>query len=275
MLVTKADGTIEQFDPEKLRSSLKKSGAQQDAIESIVREIEKISHDNMRTQDIYKRAFALLKGTKTEVVARYALRRALFGLGPTGFPFEAFLGRLFETQGYKTSTGITLQGHCAEHEIDLAAYREDHSFIAEAKFHARPGIKSDLQVAMYSHARLLDLADQKICSDDVCGIKNLKIITNTKFTSAAVKYANCVGVELLAWDFPREDNLFKMIDRTKLFPVTVLTTLTNSQKVQFLNAGLITATDILNMTKQVSELGLPQRKLEALITEARQLSSAP
>lgn len=52
-----------------------------------------------------------------------------------------------------------IQGKCAEHEIDIAAFKDDHSFIGEAKFHARPGIKSDLQVAMYSYARLLDLKE--------------------------------------------------------------------------------------------------------------------
>lgn len=272
MLVTKADGTVEEFDPMKLRRSLKKSGAGNSEIETIVREVEKTAHDSMRTQEIYRLAFSMLRGTKTEVVARYALRRALFNLGPTGFPFEKFLGRLFETEGYKTTTGITMQGKCALHEIDLAAYKPDHSFIAEAKFHARPGIKSDLQVAMYSYARLLDLADQKICAADICGVKNLKIITNTKFTTAAIKYAKCSGVDLLAWDFPKEDNLYSMIDRTKLFPVTVLTSLSVGQKAQFLNAGLIVASDILNKTKEVSNLGLKERKLEALISEVRQLS---
>lgn len=274
MLVTKADGTVEKFDPMKLRRSLKKSGAKTGDIEDIVREIEIKAHDGMRTQEIYRLAFAMLKGTKTEVVARYALRRALFGLGPTGFPFEKFLGRLFETQGYKTTTGITMKGRCALHEIDLAAYRSDHSFIAEAKFHARPGLKSDLQVAMYSYARLLDLADQKICAADICGVKSLKIITNTKFTAAAVKYAKCSGVDLLAWDFPKEENLYSMIDKSKLFPVTVLTSLSNSQKAQFLDAGLIIASDILTKTREISALGLSERKLEALISEVRQLSEA-
>jgi len=273
MLVTKADGTVEEFDPNKLRKSLKKSGARHDAIETIVREIEKTAHDGMRTQEIYRHAFSLLRGTKTEVVARYALRRALFNLGPTGFPFEAFLGRLFETEGYKTLTGINLVGRCAVHEIDLAAYRQDHSFIAEAKFHARPGIKSDLQVAMYSYARLLDLAEQKICNEDVCGVKNLKLITNTKFTTAAIKYADCVGVDLMAWDFPKENNLFSLIDKTKLFPVTALTSLSVAQKKQFLNAGLIVASDVFEKTDVLSQLGLPAKKLEALISEARQLST--
>lgn len=271
MLITKADGTIEKFSEEKLRRSLRRVGAKSAEIDRIVAEIERTAHDGMRTQDIYRRAFSLLKG-ETEVVARYALRRALFGLGPTGFPFESFLARLYQAKGYKTRTGITMKGHCALHEIDLAAYKEDHAFIAEAKFHARPGLKSDLQVAMYSYARLLDLSDQKICSGDICGVKNLKIITNTKFTTAATRYADCVGVDLVGWDYPKEENLYALIDETRLFPVTVLPSLTTSQKIQFLSAGLIVASDIVKQPKKVSGLGLPPQKLEALISEVRQLS---
>jgi hypothetical protein len=196
MLVTKADGNVEEFDPKKLRHSLKRAGASNHEIDDVVKGVEAVAHDGISTQDIYRHAFDLLSGMQSAVIARYALRRALFDLGPTGFPFEAFLARLFQEKGYETKTGLVIKGRCATHEIDVAAYKEDHSFVAEAKFHARPGLKSDLQVAMYSYARLLDLSEMRVCTDDICGIKNLKIITNTKFTTAAIKYAECVGVDV-------------------------------------------------------------------------------
>src|SRR5690606_31437663 len=168
-----------------------------------------------------------------------------FGLGPTGFPFETFLGKLFSKQGYDTRTGIIIQGRCALHEIDLAAFKSDHAFIAEAKFHSRPGIKSDLQVAMYSYARLLDLSEQKICNEDICGVKNLKVITNTKFTKAAIDYASCVGVELLSWDYPKKGNLYQMIEEYKLYPVTVLRGLSASHKQSLLLQGVVLCEDLI------------------------------
>lgn len=272
MLVTKADGTVEEFDPRKLRSSLQNSGATKEQTEAVVSQIESIIHDGMRTGDIYKHAFSLLRGSPSVVTARYALRRALFGLGPTGFPFETFLGKLFRRLGYETRTGVILKGRCATHEIDLAAYKNDHSFIAEAKFHARPGIKSDLQVAMYSYARLLDLKEQKICEEDICGIKNLKVITNTKFTHAAIDYANCVGVELLSWDYPKKGNLYQMIEEHKLYPVTVLQGLSAAQKQYLLAQKVVLCEDLVNQPSILNELALSARKMEALILEARQLS---
>lgn len=272
MLITKADGTVEEFNPAKLRRSLRHSGARNEEINTIVAHIESVAFDKMRTQDIYRHAFSLLKTTGTSVSARYSLRRALFGLGPTGFPFETFLARLFRDEGYTTSTGLNLRGKCALHEIDVAAYKSDHSFIAEAKFHARPGLKSDLQVAMYSYARLLDLKGQKICADDICGITHLKIITNTKFTSAATKYAECVGVELLSWDYPKKNNLYQMIEASKLYPVTVLQSLNTSQKQFLLGRQVVVCQDIIKNPAILTELNLSPRKLEALNIEARQLS---
>lgn len=272
MLITKADGSVEEFNPNKLRHSLRRAGAGDAEIGDIVTQIESIAHDGMRTQDIYKHAFTLLKGAEKSISARYSLRRALFNLGPTGFPFETFLARLFQSQGYETKTGIVLKGRCALHEIDLAAYKADHAFVAEAKFHARPGLKSDLQVAMYSYARLLDLSDQKICNEDICGVKNLKIITNTKFTSAAINYAACVGVEVLSWDYPKKDNLYEMIDKSGLYPITVLQGLNNSQKQFLLSKMVVVCEDLIKKPKILSSLGLSPRKMEALLFEARQLS---
>lgn len=228
-LVTKADGTTEHFKVEKLRRSLRRAGASPSEVNEIVAEVSKSLSNGMYTQEIYRQAFSQLRQSRVPAAARYSLRRALFGLGPTGFPFEVFLARLFEADGYKTKTGVIIEGKCAAHEIDVAAFKDGHSFVGEAKFHARPGIKSDLQVAMYSYARLLDLKEAKICTEDYCGIKEFWLITNTKFTSAAERYGQCVGINLLSWDFPRNNNLHDRIQRAGVYPITVVQSLTPAQ----------------------------------------------
>ncbi len=266
--VLKADGTSEFFKVEKLRRSLRRAGASPSEVIDIIRGVEHRLFDGMRTQEIYRMAFDMLRDMGSPVATRYSLRRALLGLGPTGFPFERFLGRLFEHEGYTTRTGIELQGHCAPHEIDIAAYRADHSFIGEAKFHARPGIKTDLQVAMYSYARLLDLRDQKICQDDICGIKEFWLITNTKFTTTAEKYAACVGITMLSWDYPRRDNLHDRIQRARIYPITVLQTLSRQQIAHLIDRDVITCGDILTKTHLLRTLHLSTKKMEQIIAEA-------
>jgi len=269
--VVKADGTTEGFKVEKLKHSLKRAGATNAEISDIVLAIENSLHDGIQTQEIYRHAFELLRDSDSPIQARYSLRRALFGLGPTGFPFEDFLSRMFEEEGYTTTTRVELQGNCALHELDIAAYNETDSFVVEAKFHSRPGVKSDLQVALYSYARLMDLRDTKICNTDICGIKRLMVVTNTKFTSTAQDYAQCVGLELLSWNYPRENNLQDRIQSAGLYPITVLQSLTQSQKRALIAAGIIICKDLLKKPQSLRHVHISTPKMEQVLAEAHSL----
>ena len=244
--VTKADGTNEYFKIEKLRRSLRRSGATPEEVNLVVSQILSELYEGILTQEIYRRAYTILREQEAPIAARYSLRRALYSLGPTGFPFELLLARLFTAEGYETRTGIILEGHCASHEIDFAAFNDKHSFVGEAKFHARPGIKTDLQVAMYSYARLLDLRDNRICQESICAIDEFWLVTNTKFTSAAERYALCVGVNLLSWDFPRNNNQISVL----------------------IARGIITCKEILDNPGVLRYLHISNSKHEAVLAEA-------
>lgn len=266
--ITKADGSTEFFKVEKLRRSLRRAGASPEEVNHIVAEIMAEVYDGIQTQEIFRRAFTLLRESELPTAARYSLRRALFGLGPTGFPFERFIARLFETENYQTRTGIIIQGHCAPHEIDIAAFTNTHSFVGEAKFHARPGIKTDLQVAMYSYARLLDLKGAAICHEDICNIQEFWLITNTKFTSTAEHYGECVGLKMLSWDYPKQNNLHDRIQRAKVYPVTVLQSLNASQIATLIGRDAIVCQDIIDNPSLLRHLHLSTSKYERVMQEA-------
>lgn len=269
--VTKADGTSEKFDVSKLKRSLRRAGASNKEINAIVLEVQSTLVDGITTQVIYRKAFELLRASESPLAARYSLRRALFNLGPTGFPFEDFLAKLFQAEGYTTKTRVELKGKCAYHELDIAAFNQHDSFVAEAKFHSNPGIKSDLQVALYTYARLLDLQNEKICRDDVCGIKNVLLVTNTKFTSSAEKYAECTGLSLLSWSYPRNNNLQDRIERANIFPITALSTLSQKNKQDLIRNGIILCREILTKPHILNTVGVPSKKIDTVLTEARQL----
>lgn len=271
MIITKADGATEEFKSHKLISSLKKAGARSEEIMRILMEVETSLKEGMKTQLIYQKAFQLLRESADPVAAKYSLRRAVFSLGPTGFPFEDFLGKIFEAEGYTTKRRLVLRGKCAVHEVDLAAYSPAETFIAEAKFHAKPGIKSDLQVAMYSYARYLDLQSTRIGKKDTNGVVTLYLITNTKFTTAAIKYAECSGIKLLSWDYPKRNSLHDKIERLGTYPVTVLTHLSTTQKQYLLGRGFILCSDITKNPSILHELGLPKQKFDAVLHEASSL----
>lgn len=271
--VLKADGSYEEFKVAKLKRSLKRSGATDGEVRDIIKQIEAILHDGIRTQEIYRHAFELLRDSGAPIAARYSLRRALFGLGPSGFPFEDFLARLFAKEGYKTKTRINLQGKCVEHELDVAAYSPEHSFVAEAKFHARPGIKSDLQVVMYSYARFLDLKEKKICQQDNCGIQDFMVVTNTKFTKTAQTYSKCSGLTLLSWDYPRDNNLHDRIQNADLYPVTVLQSLSQSQKKTLIERQIIVCRDLIENPRVLRHIHLSKKRTESVLAEAKSVSA--
>lgn len=268
MLITKADGTQEEFRPNKLRSSLQRAGAHKDEVNQIVAKIMADLKEGDHTQTIYKKAFDLLRESENPIAARYSLRRAVLNLGPTGFPFEDFIARLFEIEGYITKTRVLIKGRCTTHEIDVAGYSADDSFVVEAKFHAHPGIKSDLQVAMYSYARFLDLKAQPVCRQDSCGIDTLYIVTNTKFTRAAEQYAGCVGISLLSWNFPKGNTLQDRIERAGIYPITVLTTLSTRHKRYLLENNVILCRDLLGNQNMLLHAGVPNSKVHTVLNEA-------
>ncbi|MAZ29967.1 ATPase [bacterium] len=271
VLVTKADGTTEPFVEDKLRRSLRRAGAHHDEVQEVIQAITPVLFDGIKTQEIYGKAFEHLRKIEQPSAARYSLRRALFGLGPTGFPFEDFLARLFAVEGYKTQTRLMVTGKCVEHEIDVAAYTTEDSFVAEAKFHSRPGVKSDLQVIMYSFARKLDLEGKRSCAGDQCGIQNFLVVTNTKFTHTAERYAECVGVELLSWDYPKDNNLHDRIQAAGVYPISVLSNLSNTQKRALIERGAIICRDIVDKPHLLRHAHLSAKKIEAVLSEARQL----
>lgn len=269
--VRKADGTIEIFQVEKLRSSLKHAGADEREVSTIIKDMEPQLFDGVTTEVLYRKAFELLRQSENVTAARYSLRRAMIGLGPTGFPFEDYLARLFTAEGYHTRTRAILKGKCVQHEVDVVAYKETECFIAEAKFHMQPGIKSDVQVILYSHARFLDIVAAQNTTKKDRPITHSWVITNTKFTSMALQYGKCVGMHLLSWDYPKKNNLQDIIEKTKLYPITVLQTLSVREKRALLEKGAVVCNDIIDNHEILSSVGIPRKKMSGIMEEGARI----
>ena len=274
--VRKADGSQEEFLMSKLEHSLRRAGASKEEVQDISRAIEKEIYDGITTEVLYRKAFELLRQSERVIAARYSLRRAMIGLGPTGFPFEDYLAELFRTQGYTARTRAIIKGKCVSHEVDIVAHKGADCLIAEAKFHMQPGTKSDLQVALYSYARFLDITSLTTTQGrkkEPCATIKPYVITNTKFTSTAIDYAKCVGLTLLSWDYPRKGNLQDLIEQTKLYPVTVLQTLAEREKRALLQQGTVLCRDVIDNNAILRSAGVAQKKVGTVMEESARLCS--
>jgi hypothetical protein len=271
-IIVKADGSKEAFDPARLTSSLMRSGAKPYAAEHITDAIVETLVPGMSSKEIYGRAFALLRKEGRPVAARYALRRALLELGPTGHPFEDFISHLFRAEGWQVETRKMIRGKCVVHEVDFyATHTADTECIAaELKYHNDPGYKTDLKVALYVKSRFDDIFS---CDDKVraCPIDRGLLVTNTKFTSEAIAYAECAGVELLGWGFPLADNLFTRMSRANVYPITTLTGLSRSEKRLLIDGGTIAVDELMQDRSRLDPLHLPSERVGELLAEAEGL----
>lgn len=268
ILITKADGTKEVFDRGKLEYSLRRAGARDEEVTEVTDYIATELTDGMTTAEIYRKAFVILKKKEMGIASRYSLRRAVLSFGPTGFPFEKFIAELFRVDGYETSTGNIVMGKCAEHEVDLLASKDGRCIGAELKFHNKPGIKTDLKVALYVSARFDDLIHSKEKASETCDISKGLLITNTKFTINAVQYGVCAGLTMIGWNYPAGGNLQDLIEQAGIHPITCLTTLSEAQKRQLMDKGIILCRLLAKGRDELKSVGLSDDKIEAVLAEA-------
>ena len=273
-LVTKHDGSHEEFNPSKLFSSLKRSGASdedaQDVVDHLVTEIK----DGVTTDFIYQHAFDILKKKEVGIAAKYSLRRALAELGPTGFPFERFVAKIHEALGHKTEVGAVVSGKCVDYEVDVIARDEERKeiIVSEAKFHNQSSIKSDLKVVLYVKARFDDLVNSDVGGRLEDGFTAVPwVITNTKFTENAQQYAKCSGVHLVGWDYPHGASLQEMIEKAQLEPITTLTTLTRGEKNSLIETGSVLCREVAENPDILKTVGVDPEKHEGILQEVHKV----
>ncbi len=271
--IIKADGTIEPFDGTKLEASLRKAGASERTAERIRHTIEVSLAPAAESNDIYRRAFQMLRREARPAAARYSLRRALFEFGPSGHPFEDFVAEIFKKEGWLVEGRQMIPGKCVPHEVDVYATRGQERIAAELKYHNDPGYKTDVKVALYVKARFDDIwqCDPKA---QTCPVDRGFLITNTKFTSHAVQYAKCSGLGLLGWSYPSSGNLYDRIVATGVYPVTALTTVKKAEKRLLIDQGIVTCEQVTERRDVLRELGITPERIGTILAEARTIMAS-
>jgi hypothetical protein len=265
--IVKASGKSEPFSEDKLRSSLERSGASAEVIDSIIFRMRRKLKEGMTTAKIYTHAFKMLKKGRKDVAVRYSLRQAVMELGPTGFPFEKFIGEIFRTKGYEIKVGVTMEGFCVDHEIDVLMKKEHKHIMIEAKFHNQLGIKSDLKTALYVRARFEDLRKKCEMKETEHEIHEGWLVTNTKLTSKAIRYSICKGQNVISWNYPKNGNLQDLILESKVHPISCLTILSQRNKKMLFDKGVILCRHLTKNKKILKEIGLSDKKAKEVFDE--------
>src|SRR3989344_978569 len=267
-LVRKSTGEREPFSEEKLRASLRRAGAAPETVEEIVGHILAELRDGMETTAIYRHAFSILKKRERGVAATYSLRKAVMMLGPSGFPFEKFVAEVLKTKGYRVQTGVIIPGFCVSHEVDILAEKDNKHIFVECKFHNEATLKSDVKVALYVHARFLDLKKAHDTTErSTPKIHEGWLVTNTKATHDAVQYGSCAGLTVIAWNYPHEGNLHDLIRMSGVYPITLLVTLASGEKRHLLAEGVVSCKALLDNENILRSAGISPDRIPRIFKE--------
>ena len=189
-------------------------------------------------------------------------------LGPSGYPFEKFVAELLRAQGYKVQVGKVVSGFCVKHEVDVIARKDDRHILVECKFHSSAKIRSDVKTTLYIKSRVDDIISALNRSERKTEKHEGWIVTNTRFTHEAVRYAWCVGLRLISWDYPKGDSLMTWINKTGLHPISALTYLNNKQKEKLTQMGMVLCRDVAKKKHLLRRAGIHGKKLERVVREA-------
>jgi Holliday junction resolvase-like predicted endonuclease len=265
--VIKSSGKKVKFSLDKLRSSLRKSGADNETINQIIDKVRDELYPGISTNEIYNRAFALLKKKGSYLASKYKLKKAIYELGPTGYPFERFISAILKYSGYETQVGEILQGACVTHEIDVIAHKDTTTTIVECKFHSEEGRNCNVKVPLYIASRYRDVKAYWESKPQNTKLNEGWVVTNTRFTLDALQYGKCAGLYLLSWDYPKNDSLRDRIDRLGLFPITVSTLLSSQEKQFLLSRDVVLCKDLIDNAFFLDHLGVSDIRKEKILNE--------
>ncbi len=269
IVVVKRSGEREPFSEKKVFRSMSRVGVPDNLRHEVMQEIKKDLQGEITTDEIYQRIVNFLEPRDRKSSLRFNLRQAIFELGPTGFPFEQYLARIFRDQGYSVEVGITMRGDCVSHEIDLLLMKNNTRQIVEAKFHNSHSTKSDVQTALYTYARFLDVKQKN-------DIDNVWLITNTKLSQDATAYTQCKGVPAIAWNYPGEGNLHDLVEDPQMYPVTILNSLSETEKKRLIEKDIVLCRDLLEKKDEAfQDVLINKENLERAKQDAEMICPLP
>lgn len=243
--VKKHSGELTDFDIEKLRLSLSKSGASDIEIEEVLECMQPEIHDGITTKALYKLAFRQLKKVNGTFAARYSLKRALRDLGPAGYYFEKWTSKFLQSYGYETIDNQLIDGHAVTHEADVIACKDEKLLWIECKFRNTVDAKISVTIPMYLLSRIKDISDKTYhLFDKERQFDQGWLITNAYLTSDSILFGEHYGIRMLSWDYPAKNSIKNLVDQKALYPITCLTTIAKREKDYLLEKNCVLVKDI-------------------------------
>ena len=268
--IIKSSGQREKFLTEKLAESLMRSGAAPEVALDIARQVEKQISPSSNTKSIFRLAKKMLRKHNAVSGMKYSLKNALSALGPSGYPFEKYVARILKVYGYEVEVDKILEGYCVSHEVDVYGRKGNEHSVIECKYHSNGGNATDVKVALYIHARFEDIRKAFVANSDKGALLRGWLVTNTRCTTDAIKYAECAGLKIVSWRYPAKESLEKIIEEKRLYPVTLLPSARKKSLESLFRNDIILAQEIADMEERtfLKKSGLDSESARLIKKEA-------
>jgi hypothetical protein len=238
VFVTKADGTRQLFDREKIVRTCLRMGANRKIADDIAEKVERRLYDGISTKKVLQLAFRLLRRYRPAVRHLLDLRKGLSLMGSKP-EFEKFVQILLAYHGFEVSSNQILRGKCVGHEVDGVARKDGVTYFVEAKHHVNYHTPTGLDESRIARAVLEDVTDGFKLGKNDLKIDRAMIVTNTKYSEHATLYGKCRNILQIGWSSPANYDLRNMIEEKKLYPLSCLRGLDSETKMKLVNSGIV------------------------------------
>jgi hypothetical protein len=278
--VLKANGTLQPFEKGKVVGTCLRLRATPEVAHKVADMVESKIFEGIPTKEVMKLIFSYLRKYRPSVGSRLDLRSAISLLRPKP-DFELYVRMLLREYGYKVKPNSMVPGRCIDHEVDATAEKDGDVFYVEVKHHFKAHTFTPLGVFLEAWATFEDIIDGYRMGRHKTRYNRALVVTNTKLSDYARRYAECKKIGCIAWDaclgtcLSHTDllDLEDMVEEKDLFPITLIRGLDMDAAARFGDAGIVTLRQLLEMDDRAirKSTGLPLDMIEDLREKAEKI----
>lgn len=274
IFVTKADGSKQLFNRNKVVKTCIKLGANKQIAEEIANAIEEQLYDAIPTKTILQMIFKLLRKHHPTIWHLHDLRKGL-SLMNSKPEFERFVQILLNENGFNVTQNQVIKGKCVEHEIDAIVSKNKTTYFVEVKHHVKYHTPTGLDESRIARAILEDVTDGYEIGVNDLKIDQAMIITNTRFSEHAKRYGQCRKILQIGWSSPPNRGLQDLIEEKHLHPISCLTCLKRTTRKKLVSEGIILIKQLVQTKpeKLAEKIGLPTKTVKNIVDKAKDCAS--
>ena len=269
--VTKADGSKQLFDRDKVINTCIRMGANHPIAFQVAQKVESRAYEGIPTKEILQLIFRFMRRDKPGSGRLFDLRKGL-SLMDSKPEFETFVQVLLANNGFEVHPNRILKGRCVEHEVDAIARKDGVTYFVESKHHTSYHALTGLDESRIARAVLEDVSEGFQIGSSDFGVDKAMIVTNTRYSEHAIRYGRCKDIMQVGWNFPVSQGLEKMIEEKKLHPLSCLRDLRREDRLMLVSCGLVLIKQLIveDPWELVKKTGLRRQTVGDIIERARQ-----